>query len=369
VSNDSRNNYSNGIDIVRFIGFFCVFIHHFVYQGGNSIYSQSGAYWQNQFVDAISYFGAEGVTIFFCLSGFLLSKLLLKEHLDTGRISVKSFYKRRILRIWPLYFGYILFCLALTPVFGSQSIQLSELPSLLTFTYNWQQLFSGQSRGMAAVLWSISVEEQIYFFLPLLLVLFIKRNINLLGCLLVFFGIASRFILYYSDQSLYRNTFSYMSTIGIGVLFAIHEHKLRNLLNPSNLRFRFIFLGLVAAYVLSFKSIFSSGPLTILAFDLTALVTVILVLLLDEKGKHSLSGLRKFLGFLGRRTYGMYIFHWPVLALLVSREFFFSDSLGVSFLGLLFALILVISISILSYRYLEKPFLEKRLKYQYVKVG
>ena len=369
MNNNPRNSYSNGIDIVRFIGFFCVFIHHFVYQGGNSIYSQSGAFWQNQFIDAISYFGAEGVTIFFCLSGFLLSKLLLKEHLDTGRISVKSFYKRRILRIWPLYFGYIVFCLALTPVFGSQSIQLSELPSLFTFTYNWQQLFSGQSRGMAAILWSISVEEQIYFLLPLLLVLSIKRSVNLLGCLLVFFGIASRLILYFSDQSLYRNTLSYMSTIGIGMLFAIHEIKIKKLFTSSNFKFRFILLGLVPAYILSFKSNFSSGPLTILAFDLTALMTVVLLLLFDQKEKHSLSGLRKFLGFLGRRTYGMYIFHWPVLALLVSRDLFYSDSLGVSFLGLLFALILVVSISAFSYRYLEKPFLERRRKYQYVKVG
>lgn len=367
--NQKRSSYNNGIDIVRFIGFLCVFVHHFVYRGGNSIYSRSDAYWQNSFFDSISYFGAEGVTIFFCLSGFLLSKLLLKEHADTGKISVKSFYKRRILRIWPLYFGYIGFCLLLSPLFGSQSIQVNEIPALLTFTYNWEQLFSGESRGMAAILWSISVEEQIYFFLPLLIVLFLKAKSNLLASSLIFLGITSRFLLYNSDQNLYRNTLSYMSTIGIGMLFTIYEPKLKAWINSKSVMLRLFFLGLVTAYILMFKTFFSVGPLSVMAFDLTALITVILLVICDEKGAAVLTRRRKLFGFLGRRTFGMYIFHWPILALLVSRKFLYSDLLGVSPLGLMLALALTILVSVISYRYFEKPFLEMRRKYQYVRVG
>jgi peptidoglycan/LPS O-acetylase OafA/YrhL len=221
---------------------------------------------------------------------------------------------------------------------------------------------------MAAILWSISVEEQIYFFLPLLIILFLKMKCNLLASSLIFFGITARFLLYNSDQNLYRNTFSYMSTVGIGMLFAIHEAKLKAWVNSKSVMLRLFFLGLVTAYILMFKAFFL-GPLSVMAFDLTALMTVILLVICDEKEVAALTRRRKFFGFLGRRTYGMYIFHWPILALLVSKEFFYSNSLGVSLLGLMIALVLTILVSVLSYRYFEKPFLEMRKKYQYVRIG
>lgn len=134
----SHKNYDAGIDVVRFLAFLFVFIHHFVFRGGNSISVDSQQFWSNSIVDRISFFGSEGVTIFLCLSGYLLSKLLLRELSDTGGISVQSFYIRRILRIWPLYFSYILFCLLASQILGNQAIKNSELPTLLTFTYNWQ---------------------------------------------------------------------------------------------------------------------------------------------------------------------------------------------------------------------------------------
>ena len=155
-----HENYDAGIDVVRFLAFLFVFIHHFIFRGGNSISVDSQQFWSNSIVDRITFFGSEGVTIFFCLSGYLLSKLLLKELSDTGRISVRSFYLRRILRIWPLYFSYIIFCLLSSYILGGQAIKNSELTTLLTFTYNWQQIFVDESRGMPAILWSISVRSK-----------------------------------------------------------------------------------------------------------------------------------------------------------------------------------------------------------------
>ena len=362
-------NYDAGIDVVRFIAFFSVFIHHFVFRGGNSISVVPEAYWTNSYIDSIAFFGSEGVTIFFCLSGYLLSKLLIKEIRDTGHLSVRSFYIRRILRIWPLYFSFIVFCLVATPLLGNQAVKGSELPSLFTFTYNWQQIYTGQSRGMPAILWSISVEEQIYLVLPLLLLLFSRWSFKTLAFSLIFLGLISRVFLYANDLPLYRNTFSYMSTIGIGMLYSIYESRIkmhfsrnRSILNLA--------LGIVVAiYVVCFKSIFSTGVLSIIAFDLTAMAAIFLLILFSGSENGSLGVVFKPFAYLGRRTYGMYIFHWPILGLMVSRNIFFGPSTGITFIGLIFAFILVTTIASLSYRFLERPFLNFRKKYQYIKIG
>jgi peptidoglycan/LPS O-acetylase OafA/YrhL len=365
----SHQNYDAGIDVVRFLAFLFVFTHHFIFRGGNSISVNSQQFWSNSIVDRISFFGSEGVTVFFCLSGYLLSKLLLRELAETGNISVRSFYLRRILRIWPLYFSYILFCLLASEVLGNQAIKNSELPTLLTFTYNWHQIYVGESRGMPAILWSISVEEQIYLVLPLLLVLFSKWNVTRLALLLILIGYVSRFSMFINDTSAYRNTFCYMSTIGIGIFYAINEVKLKTWFYKNRSLLTFVFILSISLYILSFKSIFSEGYLNIFAFDLTAFLTLFLLLMLSGIQNQSHNKLLWPFAWLGRRTYGMYVYHWPVLAFMVSRDIFFKESQGISLLGILFAFVLVVSISAFSYRFFEKPFLNLRKKYQYVKVG
>ena len=361
--------YDTGIDVVRFVAFFCVFTHHFIFRGGNSISAESDAFWTNSFIDAFLFFGSEGVTIFFCLSGYLLSKILIKEFSDTGRISVPSFYFRRMLRIWPLYFLYILFCLLGSDFLGTQAIQSSELPAILTFTYNWQQIYTGQSRGMAAILWSISVEEQIYFILPLLLVSFSVWKTRNLAIALILIGYVSRFLLSTNDISSYRNTLSYMSTIGIGMYYALNEDRIKSFFHKYGILHRVFSIILIFLYIFSFKSIFAEGYLNIVAFDMTALLAILLLLMLGgNQNQLSDKVLRPF-AWLGRRTYGMYIFHWPILAFMVSRNIFFSETKGVSLVGILLGFALVVSISAFSYRFFEKPFLDLRQKYQYIKIG
>lgn len=309
------------------------------------------------------------MTVFFCLSGYLLSKLLLRELSDTGSISVGSFYLRRILRIWPLYFSYIIFCLLSSYILGGQAIKNSELTTLLTFTYNWQQIFVDESRGMPAILWSISVEEQIYLILPWLLVFFSKWNVSRLVLVLVLAGYVARISLFFNDTGAYRNTFSYMSTIGIGVFYALNEVKFKILFYKNRSSLSFLFILFISLYMLFFKSIFSEGYLNIFAFDLTAFLTLCLLLMFSGIQNQSQNRLLLPFAWLGRRTYGMYIFHWPVLAFMVSKDVFFKDSQGVSLLEILFAFTLVVSISAFSYRFFEKPFLNLRKKYQHVKVG
>jgi peptidoglycan/LPS O-acetylase OafA/YrhL len=364
-----KNTYDPSIDVVRFIAFFAVFIHHFVYRGGNSISENPNTYWTWGPLDLFAFFGSEGVTIFFCLSGFLLSRILIGEINKTGDLSVRSFYMRRILRIWPLYFSFIFTCLLIAPLLGNQAIAKSELPFLLSFSYNWQQLYIGNSRGMAAILWSISVEEQIYLVLPLLLLLFSRWGFTKLAVSLILFGYFSRIVFYLNDLSLYRNTFSYMSTIGIGMLFAIYEMRIRNWFSKQRRIKTFVSVLLIMVYIYLFKPVFSERPLLIIAFDFTAVTSILLLLILGGNKKKQTNLFLKFLAYLGRRTYGMYMFHWPILGLMVSRGIFYDDLNGISVQGLIFAFTFVALISIFSYRFFEKPFLDLRRNYQFIKVG
>ena len=109
--------------------------------------------------------GAFGVFVFFGISGFLITTLLLREQLKYGRISLRDFYIRRTLRIWPLYYVvlalYVVLVRALQHGTGRDHVFFHYLPGYLTFTYTW---FAGWQASAAIFnfAWSLSVEEQFY---------------------------------------------------------------------------------------------------------------------------------------------------------------------------------------------------------------
>jgi peptidoglycan/LPS O-acetylase OafA/YrhL len=109
--------------------------------------------------------GAFGVSVFFGISGFLITTLLLREQLKYGRISLRDFYIRRSLRIWPLYYAvlalYVVLVMAVQRGTGRDRVFFHYLPGYLTFTYTW---FAGWQASAAIFnfAWSLSVEEQFY---------------------------------------------------------------------------------------------------------------------------------------------------------------------------------------------------------------
>jgi peptidoglycan/LPS O-acetylase OafA/YrhL len=108
--------------------------------------------------------GFLGVDVFFVLSGFLIVTLLLRERDRHGQISLRDFYLRRALRIFPLYYGVLLglaVLLWLVPGFSLAGSFFTDLPALLTYTSNWVGV-----TGMLAVTWSLAAEEQFYLAWP-----------------------------------------------------------------------------------------------------------------------------------------------------------------------------------------------------------
>lgn len=112
----------------------------------------------------ISHRGFVGVDVFFVLSGFLIVTLLLRERERHGQVSLRAFYLRRALRIFPLYYGVLLGLCALLwlrPGFSLAGSFWSDLPALLTYTSNWVGV-----AGILSVTWSLAAEEQFYLLWP-----------------------------------------------------------------------------------------------------------------------------------------------------------------------------------------------------------
>ncbi len=109
--------------------------------------------------------GGLGVTIFFVLSGFLITWLLIKEHDSTGSISLSAFYTRRALRIFPAYYAFLALSIAADLARGDNRIGPDILPA--TFYYiNYHNALHGHSSSSVAHAWSLAVEEQFYLLWP-----------------------------------------------------------------------------------------------------------------------------------------------------------------------------------------------------------
>ena len=114
-------------------------------------------------------FGWMGVQLFFVLSGFLITRILLRSKEERLGPYLKRFYVRRVLRIFPLYYGYLL-VLALVYAATANPGQLERYwPYLATFTWNWTRADAAwEESNLFVHLWSLSVEEQFYLLWPLL---------------------------------------------------------------------------------------------------------------------------------------------------------------------------------------------------------
>jgi peptidoglycan/LPS O-acetylase OafA/YrhL len=120
--------------------------------------------------------GELGVSIFFVISGFLITHLLLRERRETGRISLRSFYIRRTLRILPPFYCYLA-VIAVMTAFGIYRLPVTAFLNAMTFTWN---INTHPGTWVLGHIWSLSLEEQFYLFWPACIALFaLRRNLKL----------------------------------------------------------------------------------------------------------------------------------------------------------------------------------------------
>src|SRR5262245_22242535 len=109
--------------------------------------------------------GGSGVTMFFVLSGFLITWLLLKEHEKNGKISLKGFYRRRILRIFPAFYAYWLGLVFLLLITGKSILWPHAIASFVYLTNYYNAILGDPNTGFSHT-WSLAIEEQFYLLWP-----------------------------------------------------------------------------------------------------------------------------------------------------------------------------------------------------------
>lgn len=251
--------------------------------------------------------GTTGVTVFFTLSGFLITRLLLEEHRETGRVDIRAFYARRVRRLGP---GLALF-LSVSATF----IVLGHAPLLPLVTSvlqvaNFANLGGTDMEGLAHM-WSLSMEEQFYLlWAPALAVLVARRRRHLLGRVLVVGALASvatRLALVLTgatDQRIMFGPDSRADALLIGCLVAVHLPALRSLLTG-----RLATVG--GLVVVACIPLGPQGAWTLLPVALgTAAVVAWAV---TTPGTGPAFGLLTWrpLRALGRISYGVYLWHLP----------------------------------------------------------
>ena len=345
-----QNKLFRGLDGLRFISISAVVWHHSV-----------------GFIEGIpiTRYGFLGVDLFFVISGFLIVTLLLRERDKTGGISLRDFYIRRSLRIFPLYYGFILglagIYLFVRPnsAYGQQFI--SELPIYLFYLGNIFPVSFG-------IVWSLATEEQFYLIWPLLEKYFRSIIFYLLAIALF----VNQLINFHSAEitewlgvhrlEILQATFT---PILLGVLLAhlLHQRNTFGVLQKI-VGHRFASLAILLLLVLFcflMPADISGLPrLTIHILMMLLLASIVI----NEKTLLLPALSNRFIARIGVISYGIYLFH--IHALLIAGVAL--ERLGIYHELLLFvvAYLLVILIAELSYRLYEMPFLRLKARFSAV---
>ena len=324
--------------------------------------------------------GFLGVDLFFVVSGFLITRLLLAERARTGTISLRAFYARRARRILPALLATVcvssLVASALAPDALPQ-LRADALPTLLFFV-NWhyvvQNLSYFEAMGRQPLLqhcWSLAIEEQFYLLWPLVVLLVTRRGARTeLGVLAIFAAIASALAMGWRAAELgfpesqdvarvYFGTDTHAVGLLLGTALAVFVNTTRTSAVSMQLRWGSGLLGCIGIagtlvlYVVVNETTSWLYPYGFVGATVAAACVVISCTVPGNVVARALDWAP--LRWLGERSYGVYLWHWPIYML--TRPGVDIQLHDAATLALRIALTLVAAE--LSYRALEAPILRR----------
>lgn len=361
-----------GLNGVRFIAALLVIVDH------TELFKSYLGYptlWVNSYS---AYLGAFGVSIFFVLSGFLITYLLLEEQQEAP-IRIRHFYLRRILRIWPLY--YLILGLGFFVIPHLDFFQVPQYSSDMEDSLYRLLLFVGLAANVAFVylptvpfanvLWSVAVEEQFYLFWPH--VVRFKRSLLWIMLLLLAAYLAVKFYAGSVDRQfellVIRTRFSSMIIGGIGAYLLFHQKAIIQLLYH-----RVVQIGLLVLFVCMGLDWIAYYSLAWMQDELISLVVCGLILNIATNPRSLVSLENSVFAYLGKLSYGLYVYHLFAVVLVLKGLPAIVDLQALpTWIGypltLGAVLILTTGISQLSYRYFESYFLRKKIKFATILSG
>ncbi|WP_291861832.1 acyltransferase [Marinilabilia sp.] len=378
--NTSQTIYFPNLNGLRFIAALLVIIHHI--EQFKAIFNLPSYWAGDEFISKFIFIvGGQGVILFFVLSGFLITYLLLAEEEKIKTIKIKKFYLRRILRIWPLYLLIVLFSLFVfphidllnIPDYPIEVVQSNIELKLLLYLFFFANLvlaFFGII-PYASQTWSIGTEEQFYLLWPVV-IRYIKKNrlILMIGIVVLYnfirFFLASSLSHSIPFHTILREFWAgfKIDSMAIGGFFSVllFSNPLPFLLNLVRKRFvfniaiLFVFISYIfGIYYPYFNNILYSGCYAVIILNFAT----------NPNIKISLEN--NLFNSLGKISYGLYMLH-PI-AIVLTIKFAKSYELLTNWFLYPASILLTVILANISYYRYEKFFLKFKSKFAIIKSG
>ena len=338
------------LDAVRGIAAIAIMVNHLPFSG------------------RLAHMGAYGVDLFFVLSGYLITTIILGNAGSRGFLA--AFYARRSLRIWPIYYLAMLAVIAVNPVFRPP-FRLDGWPYYAAYLQGIQGYGTGPTPSFTPLFdhtWTLALEEQYYLIWPALILIFGRRSVGLLAVALTVVPAIARGV-GYGDRLLIGRCDGF--ALG-GLLAVILVDVDRARLRTS--RYVGGFVAVIAAAVVVWAG---SGRIRIPGVDPAAVAGSIRLLavsacffgfvgiLIFGAGSRPLAILRDpTLCYLGRISYGIYLYHYPIYWV-----FDATTDIGSTPWGIAAKFAMSLGVAALSWRFIERPILGLKDRFRYRPAG
>ena len=348
------NDYRKEIDVLRAVAVLAVVFYHAKFRFYNIEFFEGGYL---------------GVDIFFVISGYLISRNLFKEYINTNSINFKSFYLRRVKRLAPIFFTVITIFYFVAFIYyspwGFLNFSKSVISSIFFLSnYYFSQISTVYGSEDSLYIpflhtWSLSVEEQFYLIFPTLFFLifkFRKKNILVITCIIIF--ISFIFSVYFQTTHPQLNFYNFFSRIweiltgSVIAYFEIFKNKFYIKISRQNLfnsMARISYLGLFLCFLFFNEDTAHPGALTALPIVFTSLIII------NRKKNSKFYKLieNKYFVYLGLISYSLYLWHYPLFSF--TRLYFRRAEILLTNEIKIFLIFLSIIISFFSYKLIEKP--------------
>ncbi|WP_353066448.1 acyltransferase family protein [Arcanobacterium hippocoleae] len=318
--------------------------------------------------------GFLGVDIFFVLSGFLISTLLIRELRANGKIALGNFWLRRARRLIP---ALVLLIIVVVPLALLTERDLlvgigRQVLGALTFSTNWLEISHGSSYFDSTTpilfknFWSLAIEEQFYLFWPLIFILLLaifpdlKARICVVGIIALSSGVLMAVL---SDRAnitrVYYGTDTHLFGLTIGIILAFVWADRANKIFRQHTWMRYGQLFGWGAFGCILLTLYFLPDDSLIAyrggiFVVSCLAAVVIAALIQPESFLARIFELHLLRWFGTRSYGLYLWHWPIIVLMTAAFPAAARSWG-SLIRSLIAFVITLLVCEISYRFLEVP--------------
>ncbi|OJT30556.1 acyltransferase family protein [Staphylococcus ureilyticus] len=322
--------------------------------------------------------GFLGVDTFFVISGYLITALLISEYYITGEIDLINFWLRRIKRLIPAVLFMLTVILTYTAFFKPEIIFDIKKDTIAAFFYvsNWWYIFQDvdyfNQFAIAPLkhLWSLAVEEQFYLLYPILLLFLVKfKNQNFTFLILFIISLISLEMMFFLSNSegnnsrVYFGTDTRLQTLLLGALLAIIWPPFSLKKNISKIQKYIIDLfGIIGLVILIYFFVtISDKDIWIYkgGFYLISFITLFIIAsVVHPSGLFAKSLSNRLFVYIGKRSYSLYLWHFPIIEFV--HSYFVSGQ--IPFYVYFLDIILMVTIAEFSYKFIETPIRKKGIK-------